>query len=64
MLYVPWVETANDFNELRSRLKGRGFTDLPMGVSPLLDFAAYAKAPVADTHSCPVRKTMLRKTKS
>lgn len=61
MLYEPWVETAKDFNELRDRLKGRAFTDLPMGATPLLDLDGYAKAPQADVSSLDVRKTMLRK---
>lgn len=61
MLYEPWMETAVDYNELRERLKGRGFSDLPMGVSSLLHMQAYAQAPKADTSSCMVRKTMLRK---
>lgn len=63
MLYEPWIETAKDFNELKSRLKNRGFTDVPMGSSPLLQMQAYAKAPAADTSSCEVVKTMLRKMK-
>lgn len=61
MLYEPWVETANDFNELRDRLKGRGFTEVPTGATPLLDFKAYSVAPIANTSSCQVQRTMLRK---
>ncbi len=63
MLYEPWVETASNYNELRERLKGRGYTDLAMGANPLLQMSAYAKAPKADTSSCQVSKTMLRKKK-
>lgn len=63
MLYEPWVETAADFNELRSKLILRGYTNLPMGTQPLLHYQAYSKAPVADTSACPVRKTMLQKVK-
>jgi hypothetical protein len=63
MLFEPWVETASDFEELRERLKGRGYIDLPMGACPILHMAAYAKAPVANTSSCEVKKTMLRKGK-
>lgn len=62
MLYEPWIETATNFNELRERLKGRGYSDIPMGASPMLDFQAYTVAPVADTSSCKIRKTMIRKT--
>jgi hypothetical protein len=61
MLYEPWIESAQDFNDLKTRLGGRGYTDLPMGTIPLLNMAAYTKAPKADTSSCKVKKTMLRK---
>lgn len=61
MLYEPRVESAKTFEELKSRLRNRGFTGLPMGAIPLLDLQAYAKAPVANTSSCQVRNTMLRK---
>lgn len=63
MLYEPRLETAKDFEEIRTRLKNRGFTNVPMGAQPLLDMAAYAKAPKADTSSCQIAKTMLRKKK-
>lgn len=61
MLFEPYIETAEDFNQLRERLKGRGFSDIPMGVIPMLDLKAYAKAPIANTGSCKVRKSMIRK---
>ena len=61
MLYEPRLETAENFEQLRGRLKNRGYTKLPMGAVPLLHMQAYKKAPVADTSSCKIRKTMLRK---
>ena len=64
MLYEPWAETAKDFNELRERLKVRGYSNIPMGVMPLLDFNSYVKAPIADTSSVKIHRTMLRKTKN
>ena len=63
MLYEPRMETAKDYNELRERLKNRGYTNLPMGATPSLDLKAYKQAPVADTSSCKVKRTMLRKKK-
>lgn len=63
MLYEPRMETAKSFNELSSRLKHRGFSDIPMGATPLLNLAAYKKAPVADTSSVKINKTMIRKKK-
>lgn len=63
MLYEPWIESASSFEEIRSRLKERGFTDIPMGCTPLLDMEGYIKAPKADTSSCAIKKTMTRKKK-
>ena len=63
MLYEPWIESASSFNEIRDRLKGRGYTDLPMGASPLLKMESYSKAPNADTSSCNISRTMIRKKK-
>lgn len=61
MLYEPRLETATSFEELRTRLKNRGYKNLIMGVSPLLNFESYAKSPLANTSSCSIKKTMLRK---
>ena len=63
MLYEPRMETAKDYNELRERLKHRGYTNVPMGVVPALHLQAYKIAPTANTSSCKVRKVMLRKKK-
>lgn len=64
MLYEPMVETAKDFNDLRQTLKHRGYSNIPMGATPLLDFKAYIKAPVADASSVKVRRTMIRKNRN
>lgn len=61
MLYEPYIESAKDFNELKERLKGRGYSDLPMGVNLLLHIDAYGKAPKAETSSCKIRRTMIKK---
>lgn len=63
MLYEPWIESAESFMALRSRLLGRGYKNIPMGVTSLLNLAAYEKAPKANTSSCKIRKTMIRKLK-
>jgi len=61
MLYEPWVESASSYNELRQRLIDRGYSEIPAGISPMVNFDSYDKAPVANTSSCNVVKTMLRK---
>lgn len=63
MLYEPWIESASDYNELRERLKSRGYKEVPMGPNPLLNLRT-EKTPKADTSSCEVKKTMLRKKKN
>ncbi len=64
MLFHPRVESATNYEELKKTLKGRGFKNLPLGVCPMLHLSAYIKAPVANTSSCKVQKTMLRKMKN
>jgi hypothetical protein len=63
MNFEVWAESATDFNELKKNLQERGFSDLPMGFTPLLNLPAYSKAPIADTRSCATKKTMLQKVK-
>lgn len=61
MNFDAWAESATDFEDLKVKLKERGYSDLPIGFTPLLNLPAYTKAPVACTKGCAVRKTMLRK---
>ena len=61
MLYEPWLESAGSYEELKERLKERGFKDLPIGAVPMINISKYHQIPKADTSSCEVRKTMLRK---
>lgn len=61
MLYEPKMETAKNYEELRTRLKSRGYKNTPVGASPSLDLKGYKQAPIADTSSCKVKQTMLRK---
>lgn len=63
MLYEPRIETARSYNELKDRLRERGFVDVPNGASPLLHLKAYSRAPVADTSAFHIRKTMTRRKK-
>jgi len=62
-LYEPRMETASDYNVLRDRLKERGFTNIPSGAIPLLQFGNFGTLPVANTSSVEVVTTMLRKQK-
>ena len=59
MLYEPWIESANSYIELKERLTIRGYKQLPMGATPMLELGA--NPPKANTSSCKVQKTMIRK---
>jgi len=61
MLYEARLETAKDYNELREKLKLRGFTNLPMGEIPMIHFTNIHNAPKANTSGCKSIKTMIRK---
>lgn len=63
MLYHPRVESAVSYESLRQSLKARGYKNIPMGVAPLLHLSGYIKAPMANTSSCKVQRTMIRKRK-
>jgi hypothetical protein len=62
MLYEPRMETADTFQDLKSRLKERGYHSLPLGNVVMLNLGGGTKkAPVANTSSYKAVKTMLRK---
>lgn len=61
MRYEPKMQTATSYHDLREKLKSQGHTGVPNSATPLLNFSAYQAAPVANTTSCNVKRTMLRK---
>lgn len=61
MLYEPWIESAKSYEELKQRLKDRSFINLPMGAVPMINMMYHDRIPKADTSSCDIQKTMLRK---
>lgn len=63
MLYEPLMETAPSSAELISRLKHRGYTNLPMGLPQALNFLKFDNIPIANISSKNIKKTMLRKGK-
>ena len=60
MLYEPRIESASSYNELRARLKARGFQNLPMGPNQMVHLGS-GKAPVANTSSYRVQRSMTRR---
>ena len=63
MLYEPWIESAESFQDLKERLRDRGHCKLPLGAVGMLDLGGPRKSPVANTSSCKTVRTMLRKNK-
>ena len=59
MLYEPWLETADNFQELKTRLEKKGYTVLST-TRPLLNLK---DAPPVNIRSCNVVKSMIRKPK-
>ena len=64
MLYEPIVETANNYIELRERLKARGFSNLPLGAAQMINILKFGKPPSANVSSVNAQKTMMRKRKN
>jgi hypothetical protein len=60
MLWEPWMESANTFDELRSNLKVRGYTNIPITSQP--EFQSNStQALTINPSYIPVKTTMLRK---
>lgn len=63
MLYEPWMQTATDYQELKQKLKIKGYSNIPSGEIPLLKNDGYGSLPIADTSSVKMKMSMLRKKK-
>jgi len=60
MLWEPWLESSDSFEELRSILKIRGYTNIPINSQP--EFTpANLQTPVVNVSYLPKKATMLRK---
>lgn len=62
MLYELRIESCSSYQQLVTNLAKRGYTNLPTGAAPMLNFGA--NPPTANTSNCKVVKTMLRKRKN
>jgi hypothetical protein len=59
MNWEPWIESSDSFEELRSALKVRGYTNVP--VNSQSEFTpANVQIPVVNTSYLPKKTTMLR----
>ena len=62
MLYQALMETAASFTELKSRLKHRGYTNLPMGDPQILNLSN-DNIPITNIKKRDGRRTMIQKGK-
>lgn len=61
MEWEPWVESAENFADLKKKLEGRGYTNVPLKNKPLHTMSSFTDPHIADTRNIGTRKTMLRK---
>ena len=60
MLWEPWIESSDTFDELRSNLKTRGYLNVPVSAQPEFTSAA-SQTPTINVSHLPRKTTMLRK---
>lgn len=60
MLWEPWIESVDNYDDLKSRLKLRGYRNIPVNSQP--EFASDVLAsPIVNLSNLSAKKTMIRK---
>ncbi len=62
MLWEPWVESADTYEDLKDSLRLRGYKNLPMSGQPEFT-AANTASPVVNPNALPRRTVMVQKRK-
>jgi hypothetical protein len=61
MLWEPWIQSANSYDEFRANLKTRGYSNIPISSQP--EFAPSSVSEVTiNNNYLPQIKTMIRKS--
>jgi hypothetical protein len=60
MLWEPWIESADTFDDFRASLKIRGYSNVPVSAQPEF-IPATIKIPTVNMSHLPRKTTMLRK---
>ncbi len=60
MEWEPWIESAENYAELKLKLEQRGYRNLPVRADPIHKESSYNDPHVADTRKL-IKKTMVRK---
>jgi len=63
MQWEPWIETAVSYKELSESLRSRGYTNIPMSPSTMIDLRQMMVAAGVNKKRLPNQKIMLRKNK-
>lgn len=61
MMYEPWIESASDYGSLRSQLKLRGYSNIPLTNLQEYGNTSPTTAPEISIKNIPQMKTMVRK---
>ena len=61
MLWEPWIESAEDYAQLKTRLKKRGYSNLPINGQSEFVRSDLATPPEINVANLPQAKSMLRK---
>ncbi len=64
MLWEAWVESADTYDELRSKLQKRGYKEIPVNGTPEFVKTDQTSLPEVRTASLPSVKSMVRKKTS
>jgi hypothetical protein len=60
MLWEPWIESEDSFQNLRTKLKNRGYANIPISAQPEFTLAA-SRNPVVNTLSLEKKTIMIQK---
>lgn len=64
MYWEPWIESAENYEELKKSLTRRGYSNLYASSKPLYDGSSLLYSPSADISSLPKQKTMIKRGKT
>lgn len=60
MMWEPWIESAEDFDELRQKFKIRGYSQIPVTGQPEFTISSI-QTPTINVSNLPKKTTMIRK---
>lgn len=63
LLWEPWIESAETFHDFRINLRQRGYKNIPMIDSPILN-TTKSTSPKINTANLPSRNVMIQKLKN